>query len=124
MKKIISIEIEGVKHPIKYGYGAYKLLARKWGVDRISGLAKHFGKLGFKKGVEPTFDQYDVLGEIGLAGVLFANDKCEDVTADDVVQFLFHNPKVLEDIMTEFMASFPKQEDGKTPGKQPGVQKK
>lgn len=115
---LVKITITGKSYPVKYGYGAIKLMARAWGVksfeavgEEINRLATALGTLDKKnKGLE--LGLLDKLAELVLAGVYnFDKTLIGTLEVDDVVEALLEDITVLPGIFQELTQSLPKGED-------------
>ena len=105
----MKITINNKEFGVKFGFGALRILCTKWNETTIGGLNKHFAKLNFKDGEEPTFAQYDLIADLTIAGLLNANKK-GSFDVDDVLTALVKDIDKLTELMTLFMDSMPKQE--------------
>lgn len=104
-----KIKIDGTEYPIKFGYGAFKLLGYKWNCKGVQGVAQKFQEVFPENGSEDLeFEQGDKLGDLALAGMETAG--VEDLpNRDDLVnELMFVNPSLIEVIMNAFAESFPK----------------
>lgn len=122
LDKTLIITVKDKEYKIEFGYGAFYLLSEMWGAATFSDLGKTFIELNFKEGVEPTFKQYNVLGDIVLAGIKNVDDTA-DVKAKDIIQVFIADLPKLTEIMQAFMQSLPTPDKTKTQGKQKRVQK-
>ena len=105
----MKITIDKKSYNVKFGFGALKILCKKWNEKTIGGLDKHFKKLDFAKGKEPTLDQWDLIGDLALSGLLYAN-KDASFTSDEMVDVLFAQPNKLTELIENFAASLPNNE--------------
>lgn len=103
----MKITIKNKNYQVVFGFGAFKILCKKWNEKTLTGLGKHLTKIEFKEGEEPTLDQYDLIGQLALAGVENAN-KDVSFTSDDLVDALFQNPSKIKELIETFVASYPK----------------
>ena len=115
---LVKMTVNGKGYPVKYGYGAIKLMARAWGVksfeavgQEITRLATSLSNLDKKnKGLE--LDVLDKLAELVLAGI-YNYDKTliGTLEVDNVVEALLEDITVLPGIFQELTQSLPKGED-------------
>lgn len=106
-----SIEIQGKKYPLKYGYGAFRLLGEAWECPSVQKVAKKFQEIFPESGIDDvSFEQANALGELTMVGIENAGIKYADLPAiDDVVnELLFMDTTKINVIMTAFTESFPK----------------
>ena len=108
----MNIEIEGVSYPVKFGYGALKVLGRTWGKTDLQEVFSCLGKLGDLGNGKLGFESMDMLGDITLAGIL-SQDPAAVLNRDQVVEMFMQQPEVMSAIMTQFAASLPNQETTK-----------
>lgn len=101
------IQIKKQKFQLLFGYGALRILAKKYKLKRLSDLDKIFSKLNFKEGEEPTLDQMDVLVDLVMAGVLNANAKANVSEAEIADEIFLKNPDCLQEVMLAFSDSMP-----------------
>lgn len=109
MKEQLSIQINGTNHPIEFSHETSKILFKMWGVDSYSGIDRKL-EVSFKnqKINEMSFDTFDVIAEITLAGVKTYNTK-STVTIDeisDLIYFTWNKEQVIE-ITEAFVTSLP-----------------
>jgi len=104
-----SIEIKGIKYPVKFGYGAFKLLGNMWGEKGVQGVAKKFQEV-FKDAAEDvSFGQADMIGDLVMAGVENAQPNTDfPFNSEDAVQEVLFSEDKLAGIMLAFTESFPK----------------
>jgi len=105
----MKITINKKNYAVKFGFGALKILCKKWNEKTIGGLDKHFQKLNFGDGKEPELDQWDLIGDLALSGLEYAN-KDISFTSDEIVDVLFAQPDKLTELIELFAASAPKNE--------------
>jgi hypothetical protein len=108
----MKIVINEVSYPIKFGYGALRILGRTWGCDDLQEVFSRLGKLGDLVNGKLGFESMDMLGDITLAGIRSQNSDV-DLTADDVVNAFLYAPDQMARVMQEFTASLPKTEPAK-----------
>lgn len=121
MKK--TIEIEGTKYPIRFGYGAFRILGEKWNCSGVQAVANRFQELFPEKGSDDvSFEQGNTLGDLALAGM--ENAGVEDAPSrDDVVnEMMFVDSEQIQVLMNAFAESFPKSGNPK-PRKKTGKKK-
>lgn len=104
----MKLKVNNKNYSIKFGYGAIKLLCKKWGVKTMSGLDPHLKKLNFKEGEEPGFEQLDLLGDLVAAGIVNANKKAV-IDRDDVVTALMQDLNKMAPIIELFAESMPQE---------------
>ena len=101
------LQINKQKIQLLFGYGALRILAKKYKLKRLSDLDKIFSKLNFKEGEEPTLEQMDVLVDLVMAGVLNADAKA-NVSDSEIADHIFlKNPDCLQEVMVAFSESMP-----------------
>jgi len=113
-----TIEIQGKTYPMKFGYGAFRLLGDMWDCKGIQGVATKFQEEFKSAGEEVSFEQADMLGDMVLAGIE-CGGTIELPDRDDVVHDLLFNAEKIEEVMTAFSESFDqgKPQPRKKPGK-------
>ena len=95
-----TIELNGTKYPMKFGYGAVRILGDKW---NLTGPAKVFDK--FSQLEPESFDQFEFLAGLICAGITNAGEEAPDLF--DVVDEVMANPHLIEGVMQEFQKRLP-----------------
>lgn len=107
-----SIEISGEKFPLRFGYGAFRILSLKWDCKGPQSVIKKIMEIfptDAKKDAEIGFDQGDQIGELVLACIQNAEPGREaSLDLDEVVGQLMFDPAKLEYVITAFIENFPK----------------
>lgn len=109
----INIEINGTPYPVKYGYGAIKILGRYLQTDGYDVTVKEVSALlatlaaAEKSGGGIPFSVTDALGYLLKAGLEYA-DPDNDLPLDDVTEFVLQNPDTLKPVFELFSESMPK----------------
>jgi hypothetical protein len=126
-----TIEIQGKKYPLKYGYGAFRLLGETWECPSVQKVAKKFQEIFPAAGIEDvSFEQANALGELALAGIQNALPRArwQDLPElDDVVnELLFQDSTKINLVMTAFTESFPKSGNAepRSPARKAATKKK
>ena len=115
----VTLTINNTEYVVKFGFGAFKQLAKIWGVAKFSELGTFFNKLTFKEGEEPTIEQLELVGDIVHAGILNTNNNTSQLDVDAMMsELLFNNSEKLKEVMELFAQSMPK-----TQGKSKRVKK-
>tara|TARA_B100000809_G_C14910900_1_gene449782 strand:+ start:29 stop:373 length:345 start_codon:yes stop_codon:yes gene_type:complete len=105
----MKININKKNYTLKFGFGALKILCKKWNEKTIGGLDKHFQKLNFADGKEPELDQWDLIGDLALSGLEYANKEVV-FSSDEIVDVLFAQPQKLTELIEAFATSLPNNE--------------
>ncbi len=105
------IELNGEKFQLKFGYGAFRILASAWDCKGIQSVAAKFQEIFPAEATEDaeiSFEQADQIGDLVLAGIQNANPGAEqDLDRDEVVGLMMFDPTKLQLVITAFMESFP-----------------
>ncbi|WP_281681829.1 hypothetical protein [Zunongwangia profunda] len=105
-----SIKISGSVYPLKFGYGAFRLLGRNWNCPGIAQVSEKVQQ-AFPEGSnnEVSFDQIDLIGDITYAGI--SNAGVSDIPdPEDIIQaIVFEDANQLSIVMNAFSESFPKE---------------
>lgn len=118
-----TIELQGKKYPVKFGYAAFRNLGFAWDCKGVQGVAQKFQEIFPEGGSDDvSFEQADKLGDLAIAGIEAAGN-FDYPERDDVVQELLFDAEKLEKLMQAFADSFPKQGNEK-PRKKPGKKAK
>lgn len=104
------LQIGKKKYKVLFGYGALRILARKFKLKKLSELDKVFSKLNFKDNEEPSLEQMDVLVDLVMAGLQNADEKIT-LSASEVADEIFiRNPDKLQKVIQLFSESMPKSQ--------------
>ncbi|HET8885236.1 MAG TPA: hypothetical protein VFM70_02680 [Salinimicrobium sp.] len=101
-----AIEIAGTSFPLKFGFGAFKLLGNAWDCKGIQSVINEFQKI-IPTGKEPdvTFEAADKLADVAFAGISNAGVK-ELPDSDECIEALLFGGQ-LEPLMIAFQESLP-----------------
>lgn len=116
-----TIEIEGQKYPIKFGYGALRILGSKWNCPGVQSVLQRF-RDAFEDENPPdfSFEQGDLVADLILAGVENAGaEKLPD--PDDLMNEVLQNPDILSNTVDLFAKSV--SQGNPTPRKKAGSKK-
>ena len=103
-----EIKIQGEKYPIKFGYGAFRILGNKWKCSGVQAVAKQFQNIFPEGGSDDIeFEQGDMIGDLVLAGMENAGVDSTPEKDDIINEVLFDSDK-LNVVMQAFADSFPK----------------
>jgi hypothetical protein len=114
-----TIKIEGKTYPIKFGYGAFRIMGKKWGCKGINETMQKLSVLD-GMGAELTFDQEDVISDMILAGIEFANPEAEVPHQNKVMDALLKDMSVLTNVTNDLVNSLPQQSGNVQPVKSTG----
>ena len=117
------IKIEGKAYPIKFGYGAFRLMGKQWG---CKGINDTMARLSTLDGIDEnlTFEQEDIIADMIIAGISCGNpDAVELPSQNQVLEAVLLHPEVLAEVTTNLMASFPTRGNVQ-PANKAGKQKK
>ncbi|WP_417832777.1 hypothetical protein [Terasakiella sp.] len=139
----LKIKIGKETYPIAFGYGAFRIMGRKWGcaginqtLQRLSILdalavrvpegasQEEIDALFEKKGLELTFDQEDVICDMMLAGIQLASPNIDLPDQEAVLISVFENPTIIAAAMEQLIESMPVQSGNVNPAKRAGAKKK
>ena len=118
-----QINIEGKTYPIKFGYGAFRIMGKKWGCKGINETMQHLSVLD-NMGEDLTFEQEDVISDMILAGIEFANPEAEIPHQNQIMDALLKDMTVLTSVTNDLVNSLPQQSGNVKPAKKAGKQKK
>ena len=116
------INIEGTTYPIKFGYGAFRIMGKKWGCAGINQTMQRLSVLD-KMGEELTFEQEDVISDMILAGIEFADPEVKPPHQNQIMDALLKDMGVLTAVTNDLVNSLPQQLGNKVPA-QAGTSKK
>ena len=95
-----TIELNGTSYPMKFGYGAVRILGDQWNLKGPGQVFERFGQL------EPeSFDQFEALAALICAGITNAGETAPDLYS--MVDMVMANPHLMEGVMAEFQKSLP-----------------
>ena len=102
------IEIQGSKYPIQFGYGALKILGKKWNAPGIQSTIKKIQEIfPEKEGDEMTWEGMEVLSEVIIAGLQNGDKNYDDrFSEEDILNGVVLNPKSVQKISAELVSSF------------------
>jgi hypothetical protein len=107
-----TINIAGTSYPLKYGYGAFRLLGEYWNQKGIQGVIKVFNESFANMDKEQEFDALNKIGDLVNAGI--ENAGGETIERDEILQeVMFKDAEKLQIVMDEFVKSIPGAENGK-----------
>jgi hypothetical protein len=107
-----TINIAGTSYPLKYGYGAFRLLGEYWNQKGIQGVIKVFNESFANMDKEQEFDALNKIGDLVNAGI--ENAGGETIERDEILQeVMFKDAEKLQTVMDEFVKSIPGAENGK-----------
>jgi len=107
-----TINIAGTSYPLKYGYGAFRLLGEYWNQKGIQGVIKVFNESFANMDKEQEFDALNKIGDLVNAGI--ENAGGETIERDEILQeVMFKDAEKLQIVMDEFVNSIPGAENGK-----------
>lgn len=107
MKSII--DIAGTSYPIKFGYGAFRSLGKKWGCNGTTEVLQKLSVLDKIPETGLTFDQEQLVLDIVEAGIACGSDyKLKAPSQDVMASSVLFDSTALEMIFGELMESFPR----------------
>ena len=107
----MKITIEKKEYQLKFGFKSYRKVCQHYDEKHITGFEKLIKRFGLSniKIKDPSFDSLTFIGNLVLfAIVLDANEELT-IDSDDVVNVLWNNASLLEQVMGEFQQSMPNQ---------------
>lgn len=114
MNKAVKIEVNGVSYPIKFGYGAIRLLGGQWNMKGFQPVVnKVAGLIPEGEDIDLSFEMLDTIGDLIWAGIINAakEGEAENVLREDVVDAFFNDLGGIKEIFELFMVSMPKAKD-------------
>lgn len=113
-----AIKIQGTEYPLKFGFGAFRLLGRLWNLNGMQSVMSKI-QAPFEKGKEEgTFEQFEIIGALVWAGI--SNAGVEDIPEEnDIIDDVMLSPDKIELVMAAFTESIP-QQGNPQPRKKPG----
>ena len=115
----MKITIEKKEYQVKFGYKVYRKVCQHYGEKTVAGFEKLIKRFGLNnvKLKDPSFDSLTFIGNLVLfAIVLDANEEL-NIDSDNVVDVLWNNPSLLEQVMEAFQQSLPTQKAAPIPKK-------
>jgi len=110
------VEIKNKKYNVVFGYGALRLLSKRWEVQGLTELTERLTAVFSGNSEDIQFAQIDAFCDIVIAGAQCgAGDAIIEVTTDDVGDLVMRSPQVMTEVMNSFMESMPVSKE--TPGK-------
>jgi hypothetical protein len=113
---IHQITITGTQYPIKFGYGAFRVLGQKW---KCKGVIQTFQKVQeLFQGMENlTFEQEGYIGDLVLAGLQNAAPEATLPIKEDVLSVFIFDPIQQQVIMEAITNAMPSAEGNVNPVK-------
>ena len=107
--KTIPLKINEKEYPVKFGFGANRILGEMWKINTYSGVIKKVSETFAKmpKDKEPPMKVLKAIGDLVLSGVLNYTHDAE-VDSDDVVESLLNNTEVMVKIVELYIGQMPK----------------
>lgn len=113
----VFINVNNKDYQIQFGHGSNKILARKWGLTTLSKFGKAIEKrFDFAKLGEPTFQQWDYIGDLILSGILYL-DPAAKVTTDQIIEATQLEPNKLLEIIGNYADTISKNAKKPNPAK-------
>lgn len=122
-----KITINGVQFPVKFGYGAIRLLAGIWELPGFVQVVDTVGKLVPADGKEMDMgiETMDRIADIVWAGMANASPDAEvESNKDVIIDAIFADMTILTAVFGKFMESMPKAPAGKEQPKATATKKK
>jgi len=104
----LKIKIGSKSYPIKFGFDSIKILAEMWGVKTPQMVYQKSAKVFVTEDglTDYTFDQYDAIAEIILAGILSETPDA-DIKLSKIVDVFSSDLDLFKEIVSAFTASAP-----------------
>lgn len=135
MSKRLSVTVNGVAYPVKFGYGATCLLGEKWGLPGFTDVfMKAISIYGFSEEdakdqdldkideerlaqTVTRFENIEIMGDVCEAGIRYAaHPEDPDLVRNDLMDALTIDFALTGEIFGAFMATMPRpKEDEKKP---------
>lgn len=105
-----EIEIQGTRYPMRFGFGAFRILGSLWDCKGVQGVVGKIQGLFPKEGSgDIEFEQAEMIAQLIWAGIENAGTDLETPEDNDILdEVLLANPDKLQVVMTAFAESFPK----------------
>jgi hypothetical protein len=112
--KQINIHIDDKTYPIRFGYGAIRLLGEAWNLKGYAQVIEKVGGLVPQDGETADmlhFDTLESLAEVIHAGIANAGDYDQglDIDRKNIIDAFFEDMDILVKVFELFMASMPQQ---------------
>lgn len=134
MDKKLIIQVNGKPYPVKYGYGAIRMLGESWNLSGLTEVYLHVLKILAVTDKDPEkvdldtvneedlgksilqFENLEIIKEVAFVGVQYAS-KGEDleVDSDDVMDSLLADMSLLSEVFQAFIKSMPQGKEDKKP---------
>lgn len=100
------IVIDGIKYPLKYGYGAISLLGKYWDLDGYEAVINKLATV-IPEGeeIQLKFNVLEVIGDLIHAGI--ANASGDGVAHADIVDAVMADPSILTSVFESFRSKLP-----------------
>jgi len=107
----MKITIEKKEYQLKFGYKVYRKVCQHYGEKTVAGFEKLIKRFGLNnvKLKDPKFDSLNFIGNLVLFAIVLDTNEELTIDSDDVVDVLWNNPSLLEQVMEMFQQSLPTQ---------------
>jgi hypothetical protein len=103
------LKINNVTYPIKFGYGAFRSLGKKWNCTGTTAVFKKLAALDSVDDNGLSFDQEKIILDLVLAGIDCGSDyKIELPIYDHIALDVLLNPDAIKYIFSVLMDCMPK----------------
>jgi len=115
----MKITIEKKEYQLKFGYKVYRKVCQHYGEKTVAGFEKLIKRFGLSnvKLKDPSFDSLNFIGNLVLFAIVLEPNEELTIDSDNVVDVLWKNSSLLEQVMQEFQQSMPTQNAAPIPNK-------
>jgi len=99
----MEIVVNGQKIPLRFSYSLIRALAAKWQLNNVETVLNKIMTV-FAAAEDDIFSAIDTVTEIVIEAAKLTHN---EVDKNDVADFLFTNPQVMLNVITEFVGSMP-----------------
>lgn len=101
---MVKIVVGADEVQLKFGYGVFRRLGEKWGIETVDGVFRRFDSFVNSEANQMGFDSFNLLGDLLEAA---AKNAGYSLSSDDAVDYLMVNPEKMKEVVEAFVSSLP-----------------
>lgn len=101
---MVEIIVNAEKVQLEFGYGVFRRLGEKWGIETVDGVFGKFNSFLNNEGGEMKFETINLLGDLLEAA---AENAGYSLSSDRAVDCLIKDPEKMQEVVKAFIESLP-----------------